>query len=101
MVFGRVCLANGSIAFMCTVVYPWYALWRMPFIRVDRNAADHRLDIEHCPYLSCLASAYPWTSVGASCGAGVRIRGSVGNYRFAPDHTITAPQAIFCIQGRL
>ena len=64
---------------------------------VGLNAADHRLDIEHYPYLSCLASAYPWTSVGASgldCGAGVRIRGSVGNYRFAPDHTITAPQCL-------
>ena len=70
-------------------------------LAVDLNAADHRLDIEHYPYLSCLASAYPWTSVGASCGAGVRIRGSVGNYRFAPDHTITGPHAIFCIQGRL
>ena len=35
------------------------------------------------------------------CGAGVWIRVSVGNYRFAPDHTITAPQAIFCIQERL
>ena len=71
---------------------------------VGLNAADHRLDIEHYPYLSCLAPAYPWTSVGASgldCGAGVWIRGSVGNYPFAPDHTITAPQAIFCIQGRL
>jgi hypothetical protein len=50
------------------------------------------------------ASVYPWTSVGASgldCGAEVRTRGGVGNYRFAPEHAITAPHAIFCIQGRL
>ena len=83
--------------FKCTVVYPWYLLWRMRFLRAASNAADHRLDIEHYPYLSCLASAYPWTSVGASgldCGAGVWIRGSVGNYPFAPDHTITAPQCL-------
>ena len=66
-------------------------------LTVDLNAADHRLDIEHYPYLSCLASAYPWTSVGASgldCGAGVRTRGRVGNYRFAritrsPRHNLT------------
>ena len=65
---------------------------------VDLNAADHRLDMEHYPYLSCLASAYPCRSVGASgldCAAGVRIRGSSGgNYRFAPDHTIAAPQCL-------
>lgn len=58
---------------------------------VDLNAADLRLDIEHYPYLSCLASAYPWTSVGASgldCAAGVRIRGSVALLRItrSPHH---------------
>jgi hypothetical protein len=32
MVFGRLCLANGTIALCAPVVYPWYMLWLLPFI---------------------------------------------------------------------
>ncbi len=73
------------------VVYPWYLLWLLPFLRSDLDAADHHLDGEHYSYLLRLASAHARASVVSSWldhAAGIRIRGSGRcNYRVAPTQT--------------
>jgi hypothetical protein len=33
VVSGRICLANGSISICAPVVFPWYLLWLLPFLR--------------------------------------------------------------------
>ena len=91
MVFGRICLADGSIAFMCTCRISMVPALAAAVPAVGLDAADHHLDGEHYPYLLRLASARTWTSVATSWldyAAGIRIRGGGRrNYRVAPTHT--------------
>jgi hypothetical protein len=89
-------LANGSIAFMFTVEYPWYLLRRMPFIRSTSTPPIIVWTLSIIPPYHVWhprTLGRPWVLPGWNCAAGVRIRG-VGNYRFAPDHTIAAPQCL-------
>src|SRR5262249_11218026 len=91
MVWGRLCLADGSIATMCAGrISMVFALAAAVHTVVD-DAADQHLDIEHHPYLLCLASAHTGTTVagsGVDYAAGIRFRGNRRcNYRCAPDHT--------------
>ena len=68
---------------------------------VDRNAADHRLDIEHYPYLSCWhprTLGRPWVLPGWIV---VLEYGPVAASAIIALPRSTAPHAIFCIQGRL
>src|SRR5258707_1022718 len=77
--FGRVCLANGSIAFMCAGCISLVPAVAAAVHKVDLDGADHDLDFEHYSYLLCLASAHSWAAVVGSYldhGAGIRIRGS-------------------------
>ena len=56
------------------VVYPWYLLWLLPFLR-SVECADHHMDGEHYSYLLRLAFARAWASVVAprlDYGAGIR-----------------------------
>src|SRR5438309_10956026 len=91
MVFGRICLADGSIAFMRTgrlSVVPALA----PAVRaVGLDGADHHLDSEHHPNLLRLAFAHAWSSMAGSWldyAAGIRSRGNcLCNYRVSPVQT--------------
>ena len=85
-----VCLANGSISFVCTRRVPVVSLVAAAISDVGLDAADHPLDCEHHPHIRPVALARAWASVGStSClgnAAGIRMRGdSCCNYRFAPD----------------
>ena len=74
------------------VVYPWYLLWLLPFVRSTSTVPIIIWTVEHYPYLLCLAFAHAWSAVVSSWldhAAGIRIRGSsCCHYRFASDHTI-------------
>src|SRR5215469_10455263 len=63
MVLGRVCMADGSIAFVCTGFVSMVSAVAAAVHTVDINAAYRCLDIEHYVYLLCLASADSWTAV--------------------------------------
>lgn len=93
MVFGRVCLANGSIALMRTSRISMVFALAATVRAFGRDAADHHLDSQHYSHLLCLAPAHPWTAVGASRldrAGGVRIRGRRRcSYRFTSDQTIS------------
>src|SRR5262249_11092052 len=57
---------------------------------VELDAADHRLDREHHPYVPYVALARTWASVGCASGlvnaGGIRMRRDRSrSYRFAPD----------------
>ena len=95
MVFGYVCLAHGSIAFMCAGHLPVVYVVAAAVPTVDHKSTDPDLDIEHYSYVLCLAFAHTWTAVGGSgldYGVGIRIRGSsCCNHRFTPRQPIGHP----------
>ena len=64
-VLGRVCLANGSIAFMCAGCISMVPAVATDVHKVDLNGPDHDLDFEHYSYLLCLASVHSWTVVSS------------------------------------
>src|SRR5215469_10140885 len=88
MVRGPLCVANGSISFVCTgcisVVHALVVA--VPTVALD--GANHGLDSKHYSYLLCLASAHTWAAVGGSRldhVAGIRSRGSsCRHHRFVP-----------------
>ena len=116
MVFGRVCLANGSIAFVCTGCISMVHAVAAAVPAIGLDAADHHLDIKHYPYLLCLALAHTGTAMGGSrldFAVGIWIRGSGSrNHRIPSDQAIgrttvlsgpgrvmrTAPRTIVGIQ---
>ena len=54
------------------VVYPWYLLWMLPFLRSPSTAAYYHLDGEHYSHLHRLAFTYTWRSlVGSRLGYAV------------------------------
>src|ERR1700741_2083232 len=61
MVCERICLANGSIDFLCTGCVPVVFALAAAAGAFSRDAADHHLDKQYYPYLSCLAATHPWT----------------------------------------
>src|SRR5258708_121666 len=65
-VFGRVCLANGSIASLCSGRISMVPAVAAAVHKVDLNGAAHDLDFEHYSHLLCLASAHSWTAVVSS-----------------------------------
>lgn len=95
MVFGYVCLAHGSIAFMCAGHLPVVHVVAAAVPTVDLKSTDPDLDIEHYSYVLCLAFADTRTAVdgsGLDYGVGIRIRGSsCCNPRFAPRQPIGHP----------
>src|SRR5215472_12296419 len=98
MVFGYVCLANGSIAFMCASCLSMVHAVAAAVPAVHLNSADHDLDIEHYSYLLCLAITHTWTAMGGSgmdCPVGIWVRGSsCCNYRFSPHQPIGKPSML-------
>src|SRR5258708_14272577 len=92
MVFGRSCLADGSIALVCASRLSMVPALAASVHAVGLDGADHHLDSEPSPYVLCLASAHTWTSVVGSCldhVAGIRIRRSGRcNQPMSPAHTI-------------
>ena len=91
MVFRRICLANGGIAFVRTGCVPMVPALDAAVPEVGLDTAYHHVDGEHYPYILRLAPARAWTSVGASwldCSAGVRIRrDDLCNRPVAPNHS--------------
>src|SRR6266852_7243944 len=93
MVSGPICLANGSISFVCTRRIPMLSSLAAAISDVGLDAADHHLDCEHYPHLRHVALAHTWASVGSASwlgnAAGIWMCGNGRcNSRFAPDHTI-------------
>ena len=91
MVFGRICLADGGIAFMCTSRISMVPALAAAVPAICLDAADYHLDREHNPHLLRLAFAHAWSSVVGSWldhAAGIRICGSGGrDCRVAPTQT--------------
>ena len=73
------------------VVYPWYLLWLLPFLRSTSTLPIIIWTVEYHPYILRLASAHTWTAVAGSWldyAAGIRIRGNGRrNYHVAPVQT--------------
>ena len=90
MVFGRIRVADGGIAFMCAGRISMVPAVAAAVHAVGLDAADHHLDSEHHPDLLRLAFAHAWSSVGGSWldyAAGIRIRGNGRcNYPASPLH---------------
>src|SRR5215470_20057370 len=87
---GRLCLADGSIASVCTGRVSLVPALAGAVLAVGLDAANHHLDGEHFAHLLRVAPAYDWTSLGGSWldhAAGIRSRCS-GRYdhRAAPTH---------------
>jgi hypothetical protein len=96
VVTGHICVANGRISFVRTRRIPMVSFVAAAISEIAIDAAAHRLDCEHFPYLRHVALAHTWASVGtASClghAAGIRMLGNrCGNDRFAPDQPIGRP----------
>jgi hypothetical protein len=91
MVFGRICMAHGSIASLCTGRISMVPALAAAVPAVGLDGADHHLDSEHYPDLLRLAFAHAWSSVVGSWldyAAGIRIRGNGRcNYHVSPVHT--------------
>src|SRR5258708_19176374 len=91
MVCGRICLAHGSITFVCTGRLSLVPALAAAVRAVGFGAAHHHLDSKHHPHLLRLAFAHAWSSVDSSrlgYAAGIRIRGSGRrHYPVAPAHT--------------
>src|SRR5215472_11236972 len=102
---------------MCTVVYPWYLLWRMPFLRSTSTPPIIVWTLSIIPTYHVWhprTLGHPWVLPGWIV---VREYGSVAASAISPcsgshDHratmlngqgrvTPTVPHAIFCIQERL
>ena len=92
MVIGRICLADGSIAFMRAGSISMVSALAAAVPAVGLDGAAHRLDSQHHPNLLRLAFACAWSSVDTSwldCAAGIRMRGNGRcNYRVSPTQTI-------------
>ena len=75
-----ICLANGSISFVCTRRIPMVSSLAAAISDVGLDAADHHLDCEHYPHLRQVALAHTWASVGGASwlgnAAGIRMRGN-------------------------
>ena len=91
MVFGRICLADGSIAFMRTGRLSVVPALAAAVRAVGLDSADHHLDGEHHPNLLRLAFAHAWSAVVGSWldyAAGIRSRGNGWcNHLVAPNHS--------------
>ena len=91
MVFGRICMAHGSIASMCTGRLSMVPSLAAAVHAIGLDSAAHHLDSEHHPNLLRLAFAHAWPSVVGSrldYAAGIRMRGSGRcNYRVSPVRT--------------
>lgn len=59
-------MADGSIAFLRASCISMVHAVAAAVYALDYKAADHDLDIEHLPYLLCVASTYPWAAVVGS-----------------------------------
>ena len=66
IVFGRICLADGGIAFVRTGRVSVVPAMDVAVSSVTLHAADHHLDGEHLPHLCRLAFTYAWRSVVGS-----------------------------------
>src|SRR2546427_12914184 len=92
MVSGPICLANGSISFVCTRHIPMVSSRATAISDVGLDTADHHLDCEHYPHIRPMALARTWASVGVASwlGNAGRIwmrRSGRGNSRLAKGHT--------------
>ena len=90
-VSGGICLADDSVASVCTGGISLVLTLAAAVPAVSLDAAAHRLDGEHCPYLRGLAFAHIGTSVASSRldhAAGIWI---CRNYRC--DHRVAPAQA--------
>ena len=99
MVSGHICLANGSISGMRSGRIPMVSSLAAAISEIALDAAAHRLDCEHYPYLHHVALAYTWASVGiASClghACGIRMRGNNRcNHPVAPNHATGRARAL-------
>jgi len=75
VVFGRICLAHGSIAPLCTGRLSMVLALAATVPAFGLRPADCHLDREHSPYILRLASAHTWTPVvGSWLDYAVRIR---------------------------
>ncbi len=88
---GRICVADGSIASMCTGRISVVSALAVAVPAVGLDGADHRLDGQHHPNLLRLAFAHARTSVagsGLDYAAGIRMRGDGRcNHPVAPNHS--------------
>jgi hypothetical protein len=80
VVSGPICLAHGSISFVCPRRLPVVSSLAAAISYVGFDAADHHLDCEHYPHLLHVALAHTGASVGRASrlgnAAGIRMRGN-------------------------
>ena len=98
------CLAHGSISFVCPRRFPVVSSLAAAISDVGLDAADHRLDCEHYPDVRPMALARTWASVGGASwlghAAGIRMRGNRSrDYRFAPDSAVAQAPMLNGVEG--
>jgi hypothetical protein len=80
VVSGRICVAHGSIALLCTGRISMVPPLAAALPAVGLNDAPHHLDSEHHSHICPMALARTWASVGIASwlgdAAGIRMRGS-------------------------